>query len=833
MSIQYVSDAPYTAGASGLASDNSDGFYGAGAGAAIASIDVFRLAASGAREAVTASTEFPLGSNTVYYVAQDLAGNEVECSHTVLVSDDQAPILGTAGDCSAFDVAHKVTDAGHRYGTYGSLDSIAPTVTDNSLLSITLVPSVGGTDIDASYQFDYAAPTTVLWTATDEAGNAATCTTTVTVVDNEAPVLGNGGDCSAWDVTVPASFDATWFASCSFNGATGQMDCADTTVDPHGLPPVYGRALLPDIPVADNSGEALTTLSTIEATGANAAGVHACVGCTESSSVYTADAMPAGHEIPHLVLFDAYATAGPRASQASETYTITYTVQDGSSNAGTCTIDVTVVEEDDCVAANARCGAHSVACIDLAATSWGLHESAANRIYYDSETFLGTIDRGDGSPSVLFSTEAEWRGYYNSYSGSPLHENARPGYQCVCEHGWEGDDCRTDTDECQAGTFLCTANEPCNGPCENAAPCKDSTDALGAGEDPIAANAYRCDCDFGFSGINCDIYNECASDPCYQLTTSPPTSVTATDTFLCPVAMTCNDPDFTTTDDYTYTCPDCNEAMFSSANVAALGDYLGTHPGLRSFVDSRLAEQSQEEDGTQSVCQMTSEACQFGPTGVCPAGCTHVSGVSCTGRRGCTDAAALNYDATASEDDGSCIAVVYGCMDPTAANYDASATAYDPTGVQGAQCRKTGYSTQDECATGNPCSSPETRLCPMLAGRGMTPDSCSQDRHAFVCPDAAPSTEFACHDPNHDWPGDFTCQCAFAEEDGFYDAAASSSCGEAVVYGSVTNYALTRLADSVASLRTRLCDVLGSVAGGTAPDDCFLGYLTVSGRRRT
>ena len=70
--------------------------------------------------------------------------------------------------------------------------------------------------------------------------------------------------------------------------------------------------------------------------------------------------------------------------------------------------------------------------------------------------------------------------------------------------------------------------------------------------------------------------------------------------------------------------------------------------------------------------------------------------------------------------------------------------------------------------------------------------------------------------------------CAFAEEDGFYDAAASSSCGEAVVYGSVTNYALTRLAESVASLRTRLCDVLGSPS-----DDCFLGYLTVSGRRRT
>ena len=35
---------------------------------------------------------------------------------------------------------------------------------------------------------------------------------------------------------------------------------------------------------------------------------------------------------------------------------------------------------------------------------------------------------------------------------------------------------------------------------------------------------------------------------------------------------------------------------------------------------------------------------------------------------GCTDAAAFNYDATATDDDGSCIAVVEGCMSETAYN---------------------------------------------------------------------------------------------------------------------------------------------------------------------
>ena len=36
---------------------------------------------------------------------------------------------------------------------------------------------------------------------------------------------------------------------------------------------------------------------------------------------------------------------------------------------------------------------------------------------------------------------------------------------------------------------------------------------------------------------------------------------------------------------------------------------------------------------------------------------------------GCTDPTALNYDSTATIDDGSCIAIVYGCTDPAAINY--------------------------------------------------------------------------------------------------------------------------------------------------------------------
>ena len=44
---------------------------------------------------------------------------------------------------------------------------------------------------------------------------------------------------------------------------------------------------------------------------------------------------------------------------------------------------------------------------------------------------------------------------------------------------------------------------------------------------------------------------------------------------------------------------------------------------------------------------------------------------------GCTDPTALNYDSSATQDDGSCVPIIYGCMDSTAIFYDSTANLDD------------------------------------------------------------------------------------------------------------------------------------------------------------
>lgn len=130
---------------------------------------------------------YPGGTTTITWKARDASGNESSCMQTITVEDHEAPTIV----CPAPIVQ------GNDPGTCSAtVNPGQPTVTDNcdSHSTVTSTRS-DGQAINAPYP---KGTTTITWTATDASGNHASCTQTVTVVDNEAPTFTFTGTQTMW-----------------------------------------------------------------------------------------------------------------------------------------------------------------------------------------------------------------------------------------------------------------------------------------------------------------------------------------------------------------------------------------------------------------------------------------------------------------------------------------------------------------------------------------------------------------------------------------------------------------------------------------------------------
>ena len=117
-------------------------------------------------------TVFPVGSTLVTATAVDGEGNESTCTFTVTVNDTQAPLITCPADMTVDSDA----------GSCSAIVNFAATVDDNCEgAAISYLPASG-----SSFPIGQ---TLVTATATDASGNQSSCTFTVTVVDNEPPVI--------------------------------------------------------------------------------------------------------------------------------------------------------------------------------------------------------------------------------------------------------------------------------------------------------------------------------------------------------------------------------------------------------------------------------------------------------------------------------------------------------------------------------------------------------------------------------------------------------------------------------------------------------------------
>lgn len=126
---------------------------------------------------------FPIGTTTNTYVVTDQSGNTAECSFTVTVNDNEDPVLNCPLDMVVSNDLG-LCEAVVNFAT--------PVGTDNCPSSVTI--QTEGMVSGDSYP---KGTTTNSYLVTDASGNTATCSFTITVIDDEDPKI----DCPA-NITV-------------------------------------------------------------------------------------------------------------------------------------------------------------------------------------------------------------------------------------------------------------------------------------------------------------------------------------------------------------------------------------------------------------------------------------------------------------------------------------------------------------------------------------------------------------------------------------------------------------------------------------------------------
>jgi hypothetical protein len=140
-----------------------------------------------------APATFPTGTTTVTWTVTDNAGNTATCDQDVTITDNENPTIACPGNIT------QPADAGF---STAAVTVGAPTASDNCGVASVINDFNGTSDASGTYSLG---TTTVTWTVTDINGNTSSCIQTITVTDDQAPII-----------TCPADQNDVVDASCEF-----------------------------------------------------------------------------------------------------------------------------------------------------------------------------------------------------------------------------------------------------------------------------------------------------------------------------------------------------------------------------------------------------------------------------------------------------------------------------------------------------------------------------------------------------------------------------------------------------------------------------------------
>lgn len=155
---------------------------------------------------------YPVGLTVVTWTITDIHGNTNSCTQNVTVLDNQAPIISSCGVVGNQTVSANAGECSFtNIGT--GWDAVATDNCTTITVAYTLSGATTGTGSSLNNVEFNLGVTNVLWTVTDASGNVSTCSYTIAVTDNEAPVItdcpsnivanSDIGECGA---------DVTWIA---------------------------------------------------------------------------------------------------------------------------------------------------------------------------------------------------------------------------------------------------------------------------------------------------------------------------------------------------------------------------------------------------------------------------------------------------------------------------------------------------------------------------------------------------------------------------------------------------------------------------------------------
>ncbi|TXD92307.1 tandem-95 repeat protein, partial [Gillisia hiemivivida] len=160
---------------------------------------------------LVSGSEFPIGVSTVEFTATDASGNTTTCNFTITITDEEPPTI----------VCPSNIDMDVDQGVCGAVVSFeTPIAIDNSDLDVTVTQTAG----PASGEVFPVGTTTVTFTATDAAGNQASCSFDVTITDNEDPIFD-----TVSDINVNTDADSCG-AVVTFSAPTATDNCDGTVV---------------------------------------------------------------------------------------------------------------------------------------------------------------------------------------------------------------------------------------------------------------------------------------------------------------------------------------------------------------------------------------------------------------------------------------------------------------------------------------------------------------------------------------------------------------------------------------------------------------------------